>query len=125
MGFRAWCDNKGCHKEMEPVLDKLTNEVICTECDNVINSMTEFAKRQMVVLGQVRRSEQKKQAWSVKCESCKREGPPKLNDADERDKNNQVVVKLICSYCGHEHTNINKPFAEMIKMNLIAQRRAG
>ncbi len=125
MGFRTWCDNKGCRKEMEPVLDKHSGEVICTECNKPINTMTEFAKRQMVSLGQVRRSEQKKQAWSVKCDKCQREGPPKLNKAGEKDKNNQQVINLHCTYCEGELTNLNRPFADMIKQNLLAQRRAG
>lgn len=125
MGFRTFCDNKGCRKENEPVLDKQTGEVICTECNQPINSMTEFAKRQMISLGQVRRSEKKKQAWSVKCEKCEREGPPKLNKEGEKDNNNQPVVKLHCTYCNAELTNLNQPFATMIKQNLLAQRRAG
>lgn len=125
MAFRTFCDNKGCRKEMEPVLDKSTNEVICTECMQPVNSITEFAKRQMVSLGQVRRSERKKQAWSVKCQKCDREGPPKLNAEGEKDKNNQTVIKLLCAYCSQDLDHLNKPFAEMIKTNLLAQRRSG
>ena len=125
MGFTTFCDNKGCGKQIEPLLDKETNDVICTECGKPINSITEFAKRQMVSLGQIRRATPKKQAWSVKCEGCKKEGPPKLNKAGEVDKHNKPVVKLLCQYCDSELANINRPFAEIIKTNLLSQRRSG
>jgi DNA-directed RNA polymerase subunit RPC12/RpoP len=126
MGFRTFCDNKGCRKEMEPVLDKQTNEVYCTECGKTINSLTDFAKRQMVVLGQIRRADKKKQAWSFKCVECQKEGPPKLNKEGEKDaKGLPIGDKLLCSYCEHELTNISKPFAQIILTNLRAQRRAG
>lgn len=123
--FRTFCDNKGCRKENQPVLDKSTGEVLCTECGQPINTVTKFMKAQMVSLGQVRKSEMKKQAWSVKCQHCEKEGPPKLNPEDEKDSHNQVVIKLLCSYCGKDLDHLNKPFAEMIKTNLLAQRRSG
>jgi hypothetical protein len=107
MGFRIFCDNKGCGKDNEPVLDKDTGSVLCTECGKEIKSITDFAKRQMVALGQIRRTEKKRQAWAVKCDSCKKEAQPKL-------ENN----KLICSACNKELTNIAKPFMEILKQNL-------
>ncbi len=126
MPFRTFCDNKGCRKEMEPVLDRQTNEVYCTECGNAINSLTDFAKRQMVALGQVRRAEKKKQAWSVKCDACQKEGPPKLNKEGEKNEKGLLIGdKLLCSYCDAELKNLNKPFAQIILTNLKAQRRAG
>ena len=126
MPFWTFCDNKGCRKEMTPVIDKNTNEVFCTECGQTINSLTEFAKRQMVTLGQVRRAEKRKQAWSVKCESCQKEGPPVLNkDGEKNEKGLLVGDKLLCSYCKVELTNLNKPFAQIILTNLKAQRKAG
>ena len=112
MAFNTYCTNRGCMKQMDPVLDKETNEVICTECGKSITSITEFAKRQMISLGQIRRASVKKQAWSVKCTACKKEGPPKLNKEGERDKKNQPVIKLLCQYCEVELTDLNRPFAE-------------
>jgi len=123
MGFMTWCDNKGCRKQMEPVLDKDSNEIICTECNQPINSTTDFMKRQMVSLGQVKRADKPRQAWSVKCQACNREGSPELNSADEKDANNRVVVKLMCGHCKTELTELNKPFAEQVKQNLLTQRK--
>lgn len=126
MGFRTFCDNKGCREEMEPVLDKQTGEAICTKCNKPINSLTDFAKRQMVSLGQVRRAERKKQAWSFKCGSCEREGPPELSPVGEKNDEGKVLPeRLVCSYCKSNLENISKPFAQMVLTNLKAQRRAG
>lgn len=116
MGFLVYCDNKSCKKEMEPVLDKNTKEVFCTECGKTINSVTEFAKNQMVSLGQVKRSDKKQQAFSVKCEACQKESPPKL----VKDGSN---TKLVCPMCEVELTNLSAPYANMVKQVLGAQRK--
>ena len=72
-------------------------------------------RRQLVANGQTRRTEKKKLAWSVKCNHCDQEGPPEL------DKAGNI---LICSFCGKELDKIARPFAQMIKVNLQAQKRA-
>jgi len=115
MGFVTFCDNKGCRKEMEPVLDKKTDEVFCTECDQKINTLTYFAKRQMIDLGQIRKFEKVKKAWSVKCNSCEKENPPKLDKSGDN---------LICAFCDTE-LELSKPYAQVIKQNLQSQRRSG
>ena len=56
MAFRTFCDNKNCRKEMIPVIDRETNDVYCTECGKTINTVSDFMKRQMVQLNQVRRA---------------------------------------------------------------------
>jgi DNA-directed RNA polymerase subunit RPC12/RpoP len=116
VAFYTFCDNKGCRKQMAPVIDKETQEVFCTECGKPINCVTDFMKRQMISLGQVKRAEKRQMAWSVACNSCKKEGPPAL---DKEGK------ELVCSYCGASMSHLNKPFAHMVKQNLLAQRRIG
>lgn len=115
MEFRCFCDNKGCGKEMRPVVDKDTMVAYCTDCGKSVNNISIFMRRQMVSNDQVRRDEKKKLPWAVKCKNCSKEGPPNLSK-DEKD--------LLCSFCGKELTTLAKPFSEMIKVNLKAQRRA-
>jgi len=123
MEFRCFCDNKGCGKEMRPTVDKTTLVAYCAECGKAVNSISIFMRRQMVSHDQVRRDEKKKLPWAVKCTGCNKEGPPELSK-------NIVVAghpttqTLICSFCGKELTALSKPFAEMIKVNLKAMRRA-
>lgn len=114
MSFTCFCDNKGCGKEMSPVVDKTTLVAYCTECGKSINNVSIFMRRQLVANNQVRRDEKKKLAWAVKCHVCKKEGPPKLSKDDN----------LECSFCGVTLTELSKPFAESVKVNLKAQRRA-
>ena len=115
MPLRTFCDNKGCRKEMAPVIDKATEIVYCTECGEPINTLTPFARRQLVSLGQVKKNEKRTQAWSVKCHECEKEGPPELDKAGDT---------LVCSYCKHELDKLSKPYAQVVKQNLQAQRRA-
>jgi DNA-directed RNA polymerase subunit RPC12/RpoP len=105
----------GCHKEMRPLADKDTMVVYCTECGKPINNVSVFMKRQMLAYGQIRNINKKKLAWSVKCSHCSKEGPPELNKNDEQ---------LTCSYCHKLLDNLSKPFAQMIRTNLQAQKRA-
>jgi len=113
--YRTFCDNKGCHKEMRPVVEKETLEAYCTECGKPVNNISIFMRRQMVSHGQVRKNDKKKLAWAVKCSGCGKEGPPKLSKDGKT---------LNCSFCEEELSNLAKPFAQMIKVNLQAQRRA-
>lgn len=115
MDYISFCDNKGCGKEMRSVVDKATLVAYCTECGKPVNNISVFMRRQMAANDQVRKHERKKLPWAVKCTKCNKEGPPDLS------KDNK---KLICSFCGEELTSLAKPFAEMIKVNLVAQRRA-
>jgi hypothetical protein len=115
MDFRTFCDNKGCRKEMRPLVDKETLVAYCTECGRPINNVSIFMRRQMVAYGQIRDTKKKKLAWSVKCDSCSKEGPPELNEDGK---------ELVCSFCKTELTSLCKPFAQMIKVNLQAKRRA-
>lgn len=116
MDFRSFCDNKGCGKEMRPVVDKETLVAYCSECGKPVNNISIFMRRQLVSNNQIRRTEKKKLAWATKCPYCSKEGPPEL------DKKGEL---LLCSFCNKELDNLAKPFAQMIKVNLIAQRRGG
>ena len=124
MGFKLYCDNKkdiegnDCRKEMEPVIDKNTKIVYCSECGQPLknqDALTVFAKNQMIALGQVRIAEKKTQAFAVKCEHCSKEAKPKLS------KNGK---DLLCAYCNKEMKNISAPFAQMLKENLRTIRKS-
>lgn len=116
MDYRTFCNNKGCYKEMRPVVKKETLEAFCTECGKVVDNISIFMIRQMVANGQVQRTDKKKLAWSVKCQKCQKEGPPELGKDDNT---------LVCTFCKEEHVHLNKPFAQTIKTNLKAQKRSG
>lgn len=106
--FEVYCVK--CKKEMSPVIDKVTKELFCTECSEPLkdqNILTDFAKRQMLANGQVKRLEQSKKAFAVKCGACKKENPPKL-----------VNGKILCSHCDSELTGLTKPYVQMLKQTL-------
>jgi len=114
MDYRCFCDNKGCGKEMRPVVDKTTLEAYCTECDKPVNNIAIFMRRQMAANGQIRKTERNRIPWAVKCHECSKESPPELS------KDN----KLVCFFCKKELTKLSKPFAEMIMRNLFSKKRA-
>lgn len=102
--FTTHCSNKGCYKQMEPVIDKATKTVFCTECNGEIKNITDFMKNQMIAMGQIRKTTGPKHAWAVKCEACGVEKPPKIGSKKE----------ILCSACGAE-LNVSKPFAEVLR----------
>lgn len=97
MPFSINCNNKGCFKQQEPVLNTVTNEVECSECGRPITNVTHFVKVQMKSLGQTKKYA--KSAFSVRCEKCKTNALPKLGAND----------KLVCVGCGVELI-VSKPF---------------
>ena len=107
MGFSINCDNKGCGKLTEPVIDVGTNQVICVDCGKEIKNVTSFAKTQMKSLGQTRKAVKKQQSWAIKCESCKLDGQPVLKDD-----------KFYCSGCKSEIKTISGPFKQILKQQL-------
>jgi ribosomal protein L34E len=102
MPFLMNCNNKGCGKYQQPALDLKSNEVICTECGKIIAGVSHFTKTQMKSLGQTVKPP--KPAYSVRCEKCKQESLPKL-------ENN----KLVCAGCNVELKNISRPFEILIR----------
>src|ERR1019366_9677348 len=108
MAFVVYCDNKGCFKQQEPALDVLTNEVICAECGGAIKNITQFAKAQMKSIGQTKKAT--KQSYSVKCDSCQKQGAPTLDND-----------KLLCASCKKPMENISKEFRPLIIQHLKAK----
>lgn len=85
------CDNKGCLKMSNALLNKETKEVICTECNKPINGVTENMKRVLISSGQIIRDEDRK-AFTMACMNC--------------NANRQVVLdnkgNTVCHICGHD-----------------------
>lgn len=104
MPFTIQCDNKGCCKQQEALLDTSTNEVICAMCDRPIKNVTEFTKRQMKQIGQILKEAKKQQPFSVKCNNCNKDGQPKLSQDD----------KAFCAFCQKE-ISLSKPFLMVLK----------
>ena len=101
--FMMPCNNKGCGKQQSPVLSTKDNEVYCSECGQKIVGVSHFTKVQMKALGQIKKPA--KTAYSVRCEKCKQEGLPKLDD-----KKN-----IVCAGCDNQLKNISAPFAILIR----------
>ncbi len=106
MPFMIYCNNKGCGKNTEPLLNIETNEAECVECGAIINSVTSFAKTQMKTMGQIKRDDKKQQAFSVQCKFCKKSVLPEVNG--------KIVL---CSLCKNE-LNISIHYANLIKDKL-------
>jgi hypothetical protein len=111
--FRIYCDNKGCGKDMEPLLNVNTNDVECVECGRSIKSITSFTKSQMKSIGQIKRDEKVKQAFSVQCRSCMKESTPKLGDKNE----------LRCSICNNHLDYLSAPYAHAVRENLLRKQK--
>lgn len=111
--FRIYCDNKGCGKDMEPLLNINTNDVECTECGRAIKSITSFTKSQMKSIGQIKRDEKAKQAFSVQCRSCMKESAPKLGDKNE----------IRCSVCNHHLDYLSAPYAHAVREFLLTRQK--
>jgi len=105
------CDNKGCMKSDFHLLDTKTNEVICTECGEVINNVTYFMKIQLKSLGQIVRDSGTKEAFSITCESCNKKNKPLV------DKKGNIV----CPVCNHIQENVPLPFANMLRTVIKAK----
>ncbi len=106
MGFLIYCDNKGCGKEQESLLDLETNEAICVACGKSINRITNFTKTQMKNLGQVKRQTKSQESLAIKCNSCQKHGRPKINQN-----------KIMCAFCSTELTELSIPFKQMLLSN--------
>jgi ribosomal protein L34E len=104
MAFVTYCNNKGCNKEQAPLLDVSTNEVLCSECDRPITTISSFAKNNLKSLGQTTDKAKVRQSFGVKCDSCNKEGQPII----EKDC-------LRCTYCSKPLTNISKTFENMLR----------
>ena len=63
------CTTKGCLQKTEAKLNISTNEVICDECGNIIENVTEYIKRALKSSGQVMRSKAK-EPFQTFCKTC-------------------------------------------------------
>jgi len=104
MPFSVYCDNKGCGKNTEPLLNLETNEAECVDCGGVIKSITSFAKIQLKSLGQIKRDDKKQQAFSVQCKACKKAAVPEINSEGT----------ILCSLCKCK-LDISGPYANLIR----------
>src|SRR5258706_13238536 len=99
MAFSLGCPS--CRKMQEPVIDKSSNEVYCSLCDELIPNVSHFVKVQMKTIGQIKRP--KKSTYAIECISCKIQATPIL-------KNN----KLLCPSCSKEYV-LARAFELLIK----------
>lgn len=106
MAFMMSCNNKGCGKHQTPTLNLKDNEVYCSECGNVIANVSHFTKTQMKSLGQTKKPP--RSAYAIRCEKCRQEGLPAIN-------NNQ----LVCSSCSIVLKNISRPFEILIRQAIV------
>lgn len=104
MPFSINCNNKGCGKYTEPLLNTETDEAECGDCGKEIKGITSFAKNQMKSLGQIKRDDKKQQAFSVQCKNCKKSSVPIIN----------VEGTILCSLCKCK-LDISGPYANLIR----------
>lgn len=113
MTISIYCDNKGCFKQNEALLNVDNDEVLCAECGKSITNVTVFMKTQLRASGQIKRFNKKQQTFSVKCPFCEKESCPKLAEKQG----------LVCSQCGESlEDKLSKPYVLMIKDVLKTHR---
>lgn len=100
--FATNCTTKGCGKWNEPYLNPQTMEVHCAECDQPIKNIPIFTKNLMRSQGQVKRSA--KVAFSVRCNKCKIEALPKIDNTNV----------LVCMSCGNT-LNVSKIYEIQVR----------
>ncbi len=81
------CNNKGCMKSSNALLNTDTMEVICQECGNPITNISNSMKRALKNFGQIVRASEKK-AFMVNCHNCN------ANRELVLDQNNKTVCKV-------------------------------
>lgn len=79
------CNNKGCMKSSNALLDTDTLKVICQECGKEITNITEPMKRTLKSHGQIMRADKK--AFMLACNVCK------ANREIALDQDNNTVCK--------------------------------
>ena len=84
------CDNKGCMKQSNALLDPKTMEVICQECGKPIKNVSVSMKRTLKSFGQFIHNN-KKTAFMMNCMSCKANREVVFNEKKE----------TVCGICGN------------------------
>lgn len=109
-----YCNNKKCGKHQESLLDVDTNKVICSECGNPIDNITEFFKRHLLLSKQIVKSATQKQAFVVKCKKCNKDGQPVLAKVNNKNE-------LVCRHCKEAFGNdISYAFKVAITEHLLS-----
>ena len=109
--MQVWCNNKGCGKENEATIDKTTGDVYCAACDRVITGVSSFTKATLKSLGQTKQNV--KEAFAMKCVSCKNEQLPGLNKDG----------KFVCRKCQKE-MSVGKTFDQLVR-KAIKEKEGG
>ena len=89
MPMQLQCNNKGCCKMSEALLDKADDKVYCIECGNEITNITSFTKTSLRSLGQFKREGKANSSFMITCPICNKRSGPKLNGED-----------VCCGACG-------------------------
>lgn len=105
------CDNKGCFKGQEALLDVKTNQVICTECGKDISNISSFTKRALKDSGQIKKDQPNNKAFGVKCSKCQKTVSPVLTPNK----------KIVCSSCSEE-LELSVPFKTMLLHTLTVSK---
>jgi len=105
------CDNKGCFKSQEALLDVKTNEVVCVECGKNINNISIFTKRTLKDSGQIKKDAPNNKAYGVKCNKCEKTTTPILTPNK----------KIVCSTCSEE-LELSTPYKTMLLQTLTVSK---
>jgi hypothetical protein len=105
------CTNKGCLQGTEAKLNRKTSQVMCMECGQEIDGITDTFKKVLDSQGQITRAESK--AMTVQCNACK-----KKCDIDIKED------KPYCSLCG-EQLQLSDTFFNMAKTMLLSKGANG
>lgn len=103
--FLINCDNKGCGKSTQAVINLEDNQVYCVACGKVISNVTVFTKNQLKNLKQIKRQ---KETFASRCHACGHEAMPKL-----------VADELRCTKCNTHLVKIPKPFEILTKQAIL------
>lgn len=99
------CTSKKCGKMNTAYLDKDTDQVHCGACDEIINNVSVFTKRQMRFNKEFRPKHTK--SFSVKCAKCNKDERPVLSGDD-----------ILCGACKKPLDQLTPFFKIMLKERL-------
>jgi hypothetical protein len=118
--FNIQCSNSKCREYQNPVLEIVKDSkgnvdfskslVICSICEKSMPSVTEFTKRSMYGLGQIKRKNDVKKAFAIVCKECDKKDQPLLI-------NNEVT----CPHCNTIHQDLAKPYLQTIRQFLSSK----
>lgn len=98
------CPSRKCNTNRDQKLKVDTGEVICMDCNEVNNTITDIMKSAMKGLGEVYRTVKSKKAFMYKCPKCTIDRGAKIVDD-----------QALCEACSTP-LNLNAPTIEAIKI---------